>query len=162
VPVSADGTVSITIDTADAKEKHGDEDHRYEIEIAVTDESRRQITGTGSIIAARAPFDVFVALNQGHYQTRGHDPTLSPKPEQRTAKPVSGGAKARLLQVNYDVTGNPVEAEVQSISGSTKDGIFTATFTAARRRSISRCLRSHGRSSHGPRWPPLPRSWPGK
>jgi len=130
VPVGADGSISITVDTTEAKEQHGDEDHRYEIEIAVTDESRRQITGTGSVIAARAPFDVFIGLNQGHYQTGD---TIQLLAEARTpdGKPVSGEAKARLLQVTYDAAGNPIEAEVQAASGPTKDSVFSATFTAA-------------------------------
>ncbi len=67
-PLGPDGTVEVEIDSALAKELHGDEDHEYAIEVEVTDESRRTITGNGSVIAARAPFEVFVALNRGYYQ----------------------------------------------------------------------------------------------
>ena len=39
------------------------------IEAEVTDQSRRTIFGTGSVLAARRPFEVYVSLNQGYYQT---------------------------------------------------------------------------------------------
>ena len=130
LPIGPDGTVTLSIDTAEAKEQHSDEDHRYEVEIAVTDESRREITGSGSVIAARAPFDIFVSLDRGYFDAG--DP-IELRAEARTpdAIPVVGEAKARLLRVTYDAAGNPVEQEVQSASGSTVDGVFTAKFTAA-------------------------------
>ena len=47
VPVGADGTVKVEIDTALAKAVHGDEDHKYTITAEVTDQSRRTIVGSG-------------------------------------------------------------------------------------------------------------------
>ncbi len=130
LPLGPDGSVSIRIDTTDAKEQHGDEDHRYEIEVSVTDESRRQITGSGSVIAARAPFEVFLSLDRGYYQAGD---TIHAVADARTpdGKPVNGEAKARLLHVTYDAQGNPKEEEVQTAAGPTQDGQFSATFTAA-------------------------------
>ena len=48
VELNADGTVDVAIDTAIAKEVHGDMDHRYEITAEVRDQSRRTIVGTRS------------------------------------------------------------------------------------------------------------------
>jgi hypothetical protein len=59
VPVGADGTISIEIDTALAKELHGDTDHQYTITAEVRDESRRTIVGTGKVLVARQPFNFF-------------------------------------------------------------------------------------------------------
>ncbi|MBN2712958.1 MAG: alpha-2-macroglobulin, partial [Planctomycetes bacterium] len=56
--IGADGTYKVMIDTTLAKEIHGDQDHKYEITAEVTDESRRTIVGTGSVLVARKPFKV--------------------------------------------------------------------------------------------------------
>ena len=64
----ADGTVKVEIDTAPAKAAHGDTDHRYEITAEVTDQSRRTIVGTGTVMAARKPFKVYTWVDHGHYR----------------------------------------------------------------------------------------------
>ena len=55
VPIGADGTVKVEIDTALAKAIHADTDHRYEITAEVTDQSRRTIVGQGTVLVARKP-----------------------------------------------------------------------------------------------------------
>lgn len=67
--IGPDGTIKVKIDTALAKELHGDEDHRYSIEVEVTDNSRRTIFGKGSVLAARKPFMTYVTMDRGWYQT---------------------------------------------------------------------------------------------
>ncbi|RFC43152.1 MAG: hypothetical protein DVB23_002780, partial [Verrucomicrobia bacterium] len=130
VPLGPDGSITIRIDTTDAKEQHGDQDHLYDVEVSVTDESRRQITGSGSVIASRAPFEVFLSLDRGYYQAGD---TIQLVADARTpdGKPVNGDAKARLFRVTYDATGQPAEEEVETASGQTRDGQHTQSFTAA-------------------------------
>ena len=45
---------------------HGDMDAKYTIEARVVDASRREERGTGSVIAARRPFEVVVWTNRGY------------------------------------------------------------------------------------------------
>ncbi|MCI0380490.1 MAG: MG2 domain-containing protein, partial [Gemmataceae bacterium] len=54
--INPDGTVKVVIDTALAKELHGNQDHRYAITAEVVDQSRRTIVGTGEVLVARKPF----------------------------------------------------------------------------------------------------------
>ena len=66
--IGKDGVVKVEIDTALAKEIHGDTDHKYEITAEVTDPSRRTIVGTGSVLVARKPFKVYAWVDRGHYR----------------------------------------------------------------------------------------------
>ncbi len=68
VPIGPDGTVKIAIDTALAKTLHGNSDHRYEITAEVVDQSRRTIVGSGEVLVARKPFQVFAWTDRGYYQ----------------------------------------------------------------------------------------------
>ena len=47
VALGEDGTIEIEIDTAVAKLLHPDQDHSYEIQAEVVDQSRRTIVGNG-------------------------------------------------------------------------------------------------------------------
>ena len=57
--IDEEGKINLQIDTAFAKAMHGDIDHRYEIQVEVTDQSRRTIVGNGSVLVAREPFKVY-------------------------------------------------------------------------------------------------------
>ncbi|HEY2837750.1 MAG TPA: MG2 domain-containing protein, partial [Pirellulales bacterium] len=65
VPIGADGSISIDVDTTLAKEIHGNEDHKYEITAEVVDQSRRTIVGQGKVLVARKPFKVFAWVDRG-------------------------------------------------------------------------------------------------
>lgn len=112
-PIGADGTLKVEIDTADAKAQHGDLDHSYSITADITDESRRTISGSGSVIAAREPFKVFVAMDRGYYEVGGamevQMHTLTPD-----GKGIAGKGKLHLFAVTYDKEGKPSEREVFS------------------------------------------------
>jgi alpha-2-macroglobulin len=112
VPIAADGTVKVDIDTALAKAIHGDTDHKYEVSFDVTDQSRRTISGSGSVMVARQPFRVYTWVDRGHY--RAGD-TISADFSAQTLdhKPVKGKGTAKLLKVSYDNTGKPTETLVQ-------------------------------------------------
>ena len=112
VPLNADGTFKVEIDTAVAKAVHGNTDHRYEITAEVTDNSRRTIVGTGSVIVARKPFKVYAWLDRGHYRT-GDAINADFSAQTIDNKPVKGKGALKLLQVTYDKDAKPVEKAVQ-------------------------------------------------
>jgi uncharacterized protein YfaS (alpha-2-macroglobulin family) len=111
VPIGPDGTVRIPIDTAVAKEVFGNTDHEYSISVEVTDASRRTISGSGRVIAAREPFKVYAWTHRGYY--RSGDTILASFSARRPdGKAVAGRGKVRLLRVSYqDET--PRESTVQ-------------------------------------------------
>ncbi len=116
VPVGADGTVKVEIDTSIAKEVYGDTDHKYEITAEVTDQSRRTIVGTGSVLVARKPFKVYTWVHRGHYRV-GDVIQASFKAQRLDRKPVQGKGELALLKVTYkDLPAGgrePVETEVR-------------------------------------------------
>ncbi len=112
VAIGRDGTVPISIDTQLAKELHGNSDHRYEIDVEVTDQSRRTIYGNGKVLVARAPFKVYAWLDRGHYST---DEVIQARFSAHTLdqKPVKGEGVVRLFAIRYDQAGAPTETEIE-------------------------------------------------
>lgn len=119
VPIDPDGTVKVEVDTAPAKAVHGDLDARYTIEARVVDASRREERGTGSVIAARKPFEVVVWTDRG-YTRAGEAVEASVSAATLAGKPVVG---ARGKLVIFSLTGGDdgriVEKEVQSFEITT-------------------------------------------
>lgn len=111
-PLGPDGTVKLEIDTGLAKQFHGNQDHQYSISAEVVDESRRTITGSGSVLVARKPFRVFAWLHHGHYQT-GEVVEATFQAQTPDGKPVSGNGQASLLRIQYGKDGNPTEQTVE-------------------------------------------------
>lgn len=66
LPIGADGTLVVEVDTALAKQVHSDMDARYVIEAKVVDASRREERGHGAVVAARKPFEIVVRADHGH------------------------------------------------------------------------------------------------
>ena len=87
VEIGADGTVTVAIDTLPAKELHGDQDHQYAITAEVVDESRRTIVGTGNVLVARKPFQVFAWVDRGHYRVGD---TIEAELQRPDARPQAG------------------------------------------------------------------------
>ncbi|MFH1022953.1 MAG: MG2 domain-containing protein [Planctomycetota bacterium] len=118
--IAADGIFKIEIDSSIAKAIHGNADHRYDITAEVTDESRRTIVGTGSVIAARKPFKVYAWADRGHYRVGD---TIRAEFSARTPdqKPVKGKGKLSLLRISYDKDGKPVEKIMQTWPLDTSD-----------------------------------------
>lgn len=117
-PITADGTLKVEIDTAEVKAQHGDLDHEYTISAEVTDDSRRTITGSGSVIAARDPFKVFIAMDRGFYEV-GDAMEATLHALTPDGKGIAGKGKVRLLSVTYDKDGKPTEREVFSAAVET-------------------------------------------
>jgi hypothetical protein len=110
--IGADGTLKVEIDTALAKAMHGDTDHRYEITAEVTDQSRRTIVGTGQVLVARKPFQVFGWVDHGYYKV-GDAIRADFQAQTLDQKPVKGTGVLKLLKVSYDKDMKPAEAEAQ-------------------------------------------------
>jgi hypothetical protein len=58
------GKFSVTIDT----QKQGDYDHNYTLTAYVTDKSRRQVAGSGTVKATRAEFNMYLDTNRYMYK----------------------------------------------------------------------------------------------
>ena len=114
VPIGPDGTAKIEIDTAPAKLVQGDMDAKYTIEARVVDASRREERGTGSVIAARKPFEVVVWTDRGHTRA-GEQVEATISAATLAGKPV-GGAKGKLviLKLTSGENGRIEEKEIQS------------------------------------------------
>ena len=111
VPIGADGKIKIEIDTALAKEIHGDQDHSYSITAEVIDESRRAIVGTGEVKVARAPFKVFSWVDKGHYRV-GDTITAHFQAHTLNQKPIEGKGNLKLFRITYDEKRQPIETLV--------------------------------------------------
>ncbi|MEI6969930.1 MAG: MG2 domain-containing protein [bacterium] len=131
VPVSPDGKLRIEIDTAVAKELHGDTDHRYEITVEVTDESRRTITGQGTVLVARKPFKVYAWVDRGHYRV-GDVVRAGFSALTVDNKPVKGKGELVLYTLTYK-DGTPVETAVEQVGlDSDEEGNADAQIKAAK------------------------------
>lgn len=120
VPIGADGTVAIEIDTSLAKELHPDDDQRYAIQAEVVDQSRRTIVGNGEVLVARKPFDVYAWVDRGYYRV-GDNITANFAARRLDGKPVEGAGKLRLLKITYGPAPEraPIETEVRAWSQPT-------------------------------------------
>ncbi|HEY1083560.1 MAG TPA: MG2 domain-containing protein [Prosthecobacter sp.] len=110
-PLNADGTFTVKIDTALAKELHGDQDHKYEVEAEVTDQSRRTIFGKGSVLAARRPYEVYVSADRGYYQA-GESGQITVHARTLDGKEVKAEGTLNLYRITYDGQGKPAEESV--------------------------------------------------
>lgn len=122
--IGADGKLEITIDTTLARELHGDEDHRYEISVEVTDESRRTILGSGQVLVARKPFSVTTWADRGHYEV-GNPIEIGVRAMTLDQKGVKGTGRASLLKLSYNEKGEPQEKEVIGQDITTDDDGMT-------------------------------------
>jgi uncharacterized protein YfaS (alpha-2-macroglobulin family) len=129
--IGPDGKLKVVIDTATANELHGDEDHRYEISIEVTDASRRTILGNGQILVARQPFSVVAWTDRGHYET-GQPIEVGVRAFSIDQKGVKGTGRVALLKLSYDEKGEPQEREVAARDVMTSDdGSVSVRFSAS-------------------------------
>ena len=112
IPVGPDGKVQIEIDTQIAKELHGNQDHEYTVTAEVTDESRRTIVGTGSVLVARKPFKVYTWLDRGYYRT-GDTIVANFQAQTLDRKPVQGAGTLTMYGISYNAKDEPVETVVE-------------------------------------------------
>ncbi|MFD0892407.1 hypothetical protein KBB96_13340 [Luteolibacter ambystomatis] len=112
VQIGEDGTARVEVDTAPAKQVHGDMDARYSIEAKVVDASRREETGKGSVVAARKPFEIVVAADRG-YARPGENVEVTVSAATLAGKPVVGAeGTLRLLRLVAGENGRIDEKEI--------------------------------------------------
>jgi len=131
VKIGADGTVAVEVDTADALGTHGDMDARYSIEARVVDASRREERGTGSVIAARKPFEVVVWADRG-FTAPGEPVQAKVSAATLAGVPVaSAQGSLKLFRLSLDADGKVSETEVSSWPVETDAaGLLTHPFPA--------------------------------
>ncbi len=130
VPIGADGVVKLPIDTALAKELHGDTDHKFEITAEVTDESRRTIVGQGTVLVARKPFKVTAWVDRGHYRP-GDVVRADFAARTLDGKPVKGRGELVLYRIHYKDDA-PVEKVVRKWDLDTnEEGLATQQIQAS-------------------------------
>lgn len=129
VPIGEDGTAKIEVDTAPAKETHGDMDARYSITAKVVDASRREETASGAVTAARKPFEIVVWTTKGHVRP-GEETEAVVSAATLEGKPVAGAkGTLRLLKLSVGDDGSVQETEVNSWPAETNaDGELRQRF----------------------------------
>lgn len=120
VPIGPDGVVRIEIDTAAAAELFSDSSHRYEITAEVTDASRRTITATGAVLAAKSPFAVTAWADRGHYAA-GDDVTVEFHAHTLSGAGVPGTGEAKLYRLSVTAAGETEESLVETWPLQTDD-----------------------------------------
>ena len=121
IPIGSDGIARLEIDTATAKAIHGDMDARYTIEARVVDASRREERATGTVIAARKPFEVVVWTSRG-YTRAGEEVEANISAATLAGKPVvAAKGTLKLYQLSIGEDGRVGEKEVQSWLVETDD-----------------------------------------
>lgn len=111
VDLDDEGQTEIEIDSALAKAVLSKFDHRYNITVEVRDASRRTITSSGQVIAARQAFKVYTWLDRGYYRV-GDKIRANFMARTLGGKPVAGSGKLSLLRVQYDAAEKPEETLV--------------------------------------------------
>ncbi|MDX1679849.1 MAG: alpha-2-macroglobulin family protein [Akkermansiaceae bacterium] len=126
LPIGADGSVKVNVDSAIAKQVHGDQDHRYSITAEVVDASRRTIVGSGSVLAAREPYDVTVWLDRG-YARVGDQVTGTFAARTLDGRKVEGEAKAILYATSVNDRGAIAEKKVAEWEPEKGSWVFVAS-----------------------------------
>jgi len=94
--LDAEGKLTIRFDTTVSPRKT---DYRYRIEARVTDEARREITGSGGLIATHGTFRVNVSPDRYFYQP-GARASFTVEARDYDFKPIQTRTHLELLQIN--------------------------------------------------------------
>ncbi len=113
-----EGKAEVTIDTSLAAALYPDRDHQYRIEANVVDASRREITGKGTILAARTPFKVNVWSMRGFLNVGDQIP-IRFAAKTLDGKGVEGDGIVKVFEISYEKDGTPNEKEIHSAKLST-------------------------------------------
>lgn len=145
------GEAEIKIDTRPAKELHGDTDHKYQIEVEVTDESRRTIAGSGEVIVAREPVKIHIWTEKGYYHS-GDQIKSQFQVRRLDKKSVTGRGKAKLTQLFHEDGG--AEGVKESVVQEwplelNEEGSGTLQLTAAREGQYKLSFSLEGSSVEG-------------
>lgn len=117
VAIGPDGTVEVEIDSSLAAAIFPGANQEYKIEAEVVDQSRRTITGSGTVQVAAKPFQIYCWMNRGFLEP-GQQTTATVQARRIDGKPVAGNAAVKIYRVTYEPdekgTVMPVETEVGS------------------------------------------------
>ena len=117
VEIGPDGTVEVQIDSSLAAAVFPGADQEYKIEAEVVDQSRRTITGSGTVQVAAKPFQIYCWLDRGFIEPN-QQTTATVQARRIDGKPVAGNAGVKIYRVTYEPDENgavkPVETEVGS------------------------------------------------
>jgi alpha-2-macroglobulin len=145
VSIGSDGTVSVEIDTSLAKAAHPDQDHRYSILAEVVDQSRRTIVGSGEVLVARKPFQVYAWVDRGYYRV-GDTIAASFAARRLDGKPVEGAGKLRLLKIAYGEVGPSSRGGPDAGNNETRGAARLAAPTETEVRSWDLVTNAEGRA----------------
>ncbi|MBL4700976.1 MAG: hypothetical protein JKX85_06945, partial [Phycisphaeraceae bacterium] len=110
--LDSEGKFTLSINTANALKQHGDQDHRYVIKAEVRDESRRTISGSGSVIATRQAFFATVEPTRGYFRP-GEQIDLKIICQNPDGSPVQTQGQLVISQVQWTGPHNQTINEVQ-------------------------------------------------
>ena len=104
----------------------------YTIQAEVVDQSRRTIVGTGDVLVARKPFQVFAWVDRGYYRVGD---TIKANFAARTldGKPVEGTGKLRLLKITYGRRRSASRSKPKSAPGTSTPTPKAAPKSSSRR-----------------------------
>lgn len=101
--IKPDGTIDIPVDTSLAKALFPDDSQRYTITAEVIDNSRRTITGTGTVLVAKEPFKIYAWTDKGHY-VENQKIAVNFQARRLDGKAVSGEGEVKLYRLSYDTS----------------------------------------------------------
>jgi uncharacterized protein YfaS (alpha-2-macroglobulin family) len=117
VPIGADGTCVLEIDTEIARVLYGDADHRYIVSAEVIDAAGKSAACATEILVAQKPFNALAWTDHGYYRVGEtvrcyfHAHTLD-------QKPIKGAGKVELFKVTRRA-GQPAEISMRRWDVST-------------------------------------------
>ena len=120
--LNEEGVLELEIDSSMAKKLYPTENQSYSIHAEVVDDSRRVVSGTGAVKAARKPFSVVAWFDKGFYR-QGETMNASFQTRRVDGKPVLGKVVVKLYAIAYD--------------GVDEEGIAKATETEVFREETS-------------------------
>ncbi|MDZ4849564.1 MAG: alpha-2-macroglobulin family protein [Pirellulaceae bacterium] len=132
VKLDANGEAKIDIDSSLALAFQSNSDHRYKIEVDVRDASRRTLSASGDVIAARHSFKIYSWGERGYYRS-GDKMVAQFQARTLGGKPVAANGKLELLRVTYDPSRAPIENIIDTWDvKSDEEGNLTHTMQAGR------------------------------
>ncbi len=112
-----EGKASIEINSDGLKQLYGDIDSEYTVNVSVTDESRRLISGSAKIQVPAKPFNLFVWPHRGFYYP-GDVVRITTEAISPTGQKVEITNTAELYKIKFDKNGKVSETKIGNIPGS--------------------------------------------
>ena len=115
----ADGTAEIEIPALDKNVAQGLQGVEYQVQVFVTDASRREVQGQGSVKVARQPF--FADLRAGRFLYKpGERVEVKLRAEDANGAPMSPQLYVRLVRVTPQGVSSPIAEQSLKLDGSGK------------------------------------------